>query len=192
MAERGASSAVQTEASAAQNKPVHLYEVYLDDETIYMTDASAPIVWNGNTYLAEGYALGFDGIEESSELRVQETSVTLSGCDAAGPVWVSLVLAEEFIDRRLVIRKAFLNDAGGAIVDPIAIFDGRMGRPAISDDPTQGRCEVTVPAASHFADFERVIGRRTNDAIQQLHFSGDKFFEFNSEIPGKQIVWGRR
>jgi hypothetical protein len=50
---------------------------------------------------------------------------------------------------------------------------------------------VRVRATSLFADFERRTGRHTNDAEQQIHYPGDKGFEFVSELRDKQINWGR-
>jgi hypothetical protein len=191
VADRGASSTITGELAAAQNRPVHIFEVYLDTGTVYMTDAPFPILWNGNTYLANGHLLGFDAIEEDTQLNISSTTLVLTGCDAAGPTWVASVLAEEYIDRRVVVRKAMLHGADGVLDAPITIFDGRMDQPVIDDDPVNGTCRVSVTASSHFADFERVIGRRTNDAVQQLHFSSDKFFEFASEIPLKVVIWGR-
>jgi hypothetical protein len=191
VADRSASATITAELAAAQNRPVHLFEVYLDTGTVYVTDAPFQVLWNGNTYLANGHLISFGDIEESAELNIATTQIVLTGCDAAGPTWVSLVLAEDFIDRRIIIRKAFLHAANGVLDAPIVIFDGRMDQPVIDDDPDNGNCQVSVSASSHFADFARVIGRRTNDAVQQLHFSGDKFFEFASEIPGKSFIWGR-
>jgi hypothetical protein len=191
VADRGASSTITGELAAAQNRPVHLFEVYLDTGTVYITDAPFQITWNGNAYLANGHLLGFDAIEEDTNLHISTTTVELTGCDASGPTWVASVLAEEYIDRRVIIRTALLHGAGGVLDAPILIFDGRMDQPVIDDDPVNGTCRVSITASSQFADFERVIGRRTNDSVQQLHFSGDKFFEFASEIPLKVIVWGR-
>lgn len=189
MANRGATAAVRSEWGKAQNEVCHLFEAYFDSEVARATEWSHDIEWpagSGNIYKALGHFLSFSGIEEVSELRVHETDVVLSGVDQ---VWVSLVLAEQYIDRRLVIYKAFLNGAGGLVLDPVPIFDGRMDAPDIAEDPDTGACVVTIRAASHWADFERRPGRHTNHEEQQLYFAGDKGFEYVSEI-ARETIWG--
>ena len=184
--DRGASPAVLTQMGAAHNEPCHLFELYLDSETVRVTDAYRTITWNGNDYLAVGSFLGFDGVEESATLEVTTARISLSG--VAQDV-IALLLTNSFIDRRVVIYKAFLNGAG-VIVDPFEMFDGRADAPIISEDPTQGTCTVTLQAAQHWVDFQRLPGRHTNDAEEQIFFPGDKGFEFVSSLANKQIKWG--
>ena len=104
MSGRGASAETRAEFAKDANRPVHLFELYLDDATTYATDAYRAISWNGNTYLANGHFLDFDSIEETAELSAGQTRITLSGVDQSE---IALVLSYEYIDRRLVIRKAF-------------------------------------------------------------------------------------
>lgn len=187
MADRGASAAVLAQIDAPANKPVHLYEAYFDSGTVYATDAAFPIVFNGNTYLANGQFLGYDGLTESAEMQSSAVRVSLSGVDGT---YVAAALTEDYIDRRLVIRKAFLNTTTGALlVDPVAIFDGKMDAPVVNEDPTAGTCTVTVTAANQWVDFERRAGRHTNDSEQQIHAPGDRFFNAVSEV-ARTITWG--
>lgn len=183
---RGASSAVQAEVSKRANEPFHLFELYLDGATTYATDAWRPIVWNSATYPAVAHFLNFDGVEETSDLSVTQARVSLSGVDQA---LISGVMQHAYIDRRLVIRKAFLNASSGVIVDPFPMFDGRCDAPVIAEDPGAGSSTVTITASSHWIDFERKPGRHTNDAEQQIWFPGDKGFEFVSQL-NRQIKWG--
>lgn len=76
------------------------------------------------------------------------------------------------------------------VVDPIAIFDGRCDQPSITEDPESGKCVVTIDAASHWVDFERIPGRHTNDSEQQLWFPGDRFFE-HVHAQAREVIWGR-
>lgn len=180
-------AAARVEAGKAQNRTAHLFEAYFDDTTVYITDAPRAIVWNGNTYVALGHFLGFSGVRESVQLRIEECTIELTHCDQA-KTWVALVLNEEILDRRLVIYKVFLNDALNAVIDPVPLFDGRMDSHRIVEDESHG--SVRIVARSHWADFERRPGRRTNDAVQQIYFPGDKFFEFCAST-SKVFVWGR-
>lgn len=187
MSGRGFSAAALAQINAAQNAPFHLFEAYFDSGTAYATDAARPVVWGGHTYLADGQLLAYDGVQETADLQVTEAHVQLSGVDQT---WVALVLAENYIDRRLVIYKAFLDPATDAlIVDPGAIFDGRMDAPTIEEDPASGKCTVSLTATSHWTDFERRPGRHTNLAEQQTFFPADTGFRYVSEQT-KQITWG--
>jgi hypothetical protein len=82
-----------------------------------------------------------------------------------------------------------LSETAHTVIDPIAIFDGRGDQPSISENPDDGKCTVTIDFASHWVDFERRPGRHTNHEEQQIHFSGDMFFEFVSGLD-RQINWG--
>lgn len=186
MSGRGASTATRNEIAADANRPFHLFELYLDAATTYATDGYKSVVWNGNTYLANGHFLGFDSIEETAELIAGQTRITLSGVDQSE---IAGVLLYEYIDRRLVIRKAFWATDESVVVDPVPILDGRCDAPAVVENPDDGTCTVVLTAGNHWVDFERRPGRHANHQEQQLHFPGDNFFEFVSEI-NKQIKWG--
>lgn len=185
---RGASASVQTEIAKAANQPIHLFELYLDGATTYATDAHRSIEWNGNTYPALGHFLGFEGVEESADMVISQARVSLSGVDQT---LIAAVLAHEYIDRRLCIRKGFMDSASAdaVIVDPIPIFDGRVDAPEIAEDPDARTCVVTISASSHWIDFERAPGRHTNHEEQQTWFPGDLGFEYVSQL-NRQIKWG--
>lgn len=184
--DRGASAGVIAEYAKDANQPVHLFELYLDGATTYATDAYRSIDWNGNTYPALGHFLEYSGIEEAGDLTITQASVQLSGVDQT---LIAAILAYEYIDRRLVIRKGFLDGSEAVLIDPLPIFDGRVDSPAIEEDPTDGRCIVTISASSHWIDFERTPGRHTNHEEQQIWFPGDLGFEYVSQL-NRQITWG--
>lgn len=185
MSGRGASSAALAQAAASQSSPLHLFELYLDGQTIYATDAYREIVFNGHTYIADGAFLSFDQIEETGDLSGAMTTVTLSGVDQ---VYIAEILQHNYIDRRLVIRKAFIA-ANALVVDPIPILDGRIDQPIVNENPEDGTCTVSLTAGSHWIDFERTSGRHTNDAEQQLWFPGDTGFRLVGAARDN-IKWG--
>jgi hypothetical protein len=49
---------------------------------------------------------------------------------------------------------------------------------------------VTITAASHWSDFNKKSGRRTNHNSQQIFFNGDKGFEFAPKIM-RDLKWGK-
>ena len=186
--DRGATPAIVAELGKSQNQPFHLVEVLFDTVPAYMTDAWTTIVWDGKTYLALGNFIGFSDIEESSDLQVAGITVQLSGVNQT---MISAVLAENYIDRQVIIRKGFFDANMAVIADPVIIFDGRMDSPVIEENPDEGTCTVGITATNAWVDFERKSGRHTNHEEQQIFFPGDLGFQYSSEVV-TDIVWGRK
>jgi len=181
---RSATAAVIAEWGKASNRPVHLFEFDFNP-WIYMTDAGIDVVWNGHTYLPS-QALGFSGVSETSQLLVNTCTVTLSGVDQQV---VALLLQETYLNRKMKVRVAMLNESLQVIADPVLIFDGRMDRPSVSIE--DGTTVCSVDGVSHWADFERRSGRHSNDTEQRKHFTGDLGF-FQVAVLPEEIYWGIR
>ena len=188
MADRGSTAAFQTEIVKAANRPVHLVEVHLDSGVTYMSDSYKSITHDGNEYLGLGHFLGFSDIEEAAEVIVSSMTISLSGVDQ---VWISNLLQNDYIDRTIKIYTAFLDASQALVVDPVLIFEGRMDQPVIEENPDHGTSVIAVSATNAWVDFQRKTGRHTNHEEQQIHFAGDKGFEFASEIV-KDVVWGKK
>lgn len=190
MTSRGFAVAALAQVNAAANEPAHLYEIYLDAGTVYATDSYRSIPFNNgtglHTYAADGQMLDFQGVRETSDLQISSVTVLLSGVDQT---WLSNVLTHNYLNRRLVIYEFFLTDAGALVVDPLIIFDGNMDSPTIDEDPDSGTCTVSLSAASVESDIFRLPGRHTNDAEQQIYYSGDTGFRWMANS-NKQITWG--
>lgn len=195
MTARGASVAVLAEMAKAQNAPFHLIEIRLDTAdggTVYMCDGSRAVVFGGNTYLAMGHFLSYSGVSESADSKISTAALALSGVDQT---MVSLVLTKQYIDRQLVIYKGFLDTTTDVLlVDPIAIFNGRMDDPAIQEDPAAGSCTVAISATDAFSDFTRLIGRHTNPNDQATAgFASDRGLDLVAALAGQTttLIWGR-
>lgn len=172
----------------SSNEPCYLIEVYFDSVTYRMTDAWRDIVYDGFTYNAQGHFLGFSGLSESMDMSIPSVTLSLSGIDQS---WIAHALTLDYIDRRVVIRKAFIDYVNGAINAPLVIFDGRIDTMPIADDPVKGSTTVSIVASNQFKDFDRTSGRHTNNEDQQLHFVGDRFFEYVPQLSqSRQIQWG--
>ena len=186
MANRNATSAFKTEIVKDQTHPLHLVEVYLDSATYYLTDNFNNVTFDSNEYSALGFFLNFDTIEETASISAAKITLGLSGVDQQ---YTNLLLTENYVDRRVVIRKAFISSANALIADPVIIFDGRMDNPVITEDTDTGLASIGVTVSNQFVDFEKTPGRYTNHENQQLHYPGDNGFIYASQII-KDIVWG--
>jgi len=185
--DRGSTSAFLAEIVKAENQPIHLVSIAFDSGTLYMTDAYKSVTYDGNEYLGVGKFLGFSDIEETADLAVASLNLALSGIDRT---YISYYLTEDYIDREVQIHLAFLDSSQALVIDPVLIFEGRMNAPTINENPESGESTLTVNISNAFVDFERRSGRHTNHEEQQIHFAGDKGFEFASQIVS-DIKWGR-
>lgn len=187
MANRSMSSAMLTEIAKTQTTMVHFVSIGFDSGTLYYCTHVRDLTWNSHTWSASHDILDISDITEDTELRINTATVTLSAVDQSH---ISSALTEDYTDRPLNIYLGFLNSSNAVIADPVPIFPGRIDSWSSNEDPASGSSKITWTASNHFADFDRVQGRLANDESQQLLFSGDKFFEFTSEIP-RSITWGR-
>jgi len=183
-------------AAALSKKTLQAYElleVILDDTDVnqqyYLTNAPRDIVYNSNTYLAVGAVLQFSEVEETQVFGITEVTISLAGVplhDLEDPDdpgerlnFISEFLANKYVDKPLRIYRAYMDN------DTLAIEDAE-------NDTTV----VAVKASSHWVDFERRGGRRTNENEQRNtrnyadteFFSDDRIFEFSHDSL-KDIQW---
>jgi hypothetical protein len=85
------------------------------------------------------------------------------------------------------LYRGFLDDSGTLIADPFLLFEGRIANFSLEENATTSSINIII--ASHWADFEKVSGRRTAENSQKLLFSTDKGMEFASQTSQK-IKWG--
>jgi len=183
---RDLTSAIKTASQQSRISTCHLLTLYLDAQTIYWCDYSRDVVFEEHNYSHAGSLLEFDGLEETSDVVVNSCTISLSGVDTNN---ISLVLANLYLDRRVTIHRAFFDSNDELIPDPILIFDGRINRPSIEENPEDGTSVVSVEASNQFADFERRPGRHTSNDEQQIYYPGDKGFEYATEID-RTLTWG--
>lgn len=153
--------------------------------TLYITDYGINISYGGATYEAINGFLGMSEPAESKDLRVNSVNLTVSGVDQS---FISIFLNQNWINRRVIIRRVVLDSSNAVIGTPISLFDGQISQFQI--DESVDSSEVTISVASQWADFERKAGRLTNNNSQQYFFSGDKGFEFAANTVA-DIKWGR-
>ena len=160
--------------------------VQLDFDTpIKVTNWARNVSALSTTFLSSSDLLEIDQVSESSELQINSLNLTFSG---VSQTFVSLFLTNDYIDVRTRIWTGVLDNSDGVIGEPILIFDGRITGYGISD--TQDSSSVEVEVASHWKDFDKTNGRKTNSNTQQLYFAGDKGFDFAAES-AKDLKWGK-
>jgi|TARA_Y100000034_G_scaffold28640_2_gene34435 hypothetical protein len=152
---------------------------------VYLTNHTRAVTWGGNTYQPGGGLLRVEAVKESADVRAGGFNLTLTGVSAT---YRALFLAGDTTDRRVVVRRVFFDAADALIADPVVIADGNIAGYRIKEEAATSVVEVEV--ASHWADFDKVAGRRTTVHSQQLHFPNDTGFRWAADAV-KDLLWGR-
>ena len=92
------------------------------------------------------------------------------------------------MEKEAEVYKGFLDSNESVIADPFLLFKGRIE--SFSIDESINQSNVNVLVTSHWSDFNKIEGRKTNTNSQQIHFSTDLGFEYASQTIG-DIKWGR-
>jgi|TARA_B100000424_G_scaffold271689_1_gene275850 hypothetical protein len=190
---RSLDSTLESNLTSKQLRIADLIELHLST-AVYFTNAFIDISYDSptapdsgaNTYLAQGQFLGFGAVNETRDIRVANLAITFTAVDFTT---IALVLNNDYIDRRVVLYRALLNDNLAIDTNQVwQYFDGRISDFSIRE--TDNTAQLTLSVSSQFADYEKTAGRRTNNESQQRFFSTDVGMEFAPQIQ-TDIKWGR-
>ena len=179
---RGLSSSLQTELANQSIKPIVLVEILFPTPQ-RLTNHYKDITHNSNTYSSSGHLLSIGGKAEKSELDVGNFQIELSAVDSA---FVSIVLNNVVSNDEVTIDIGLL-DSTDALIDTFNYDKGFIE--SFNIDTSTGK--LVLSCTSHFADFSRVSGRKTNQGSQQILFPSDNAMEF-SALTVQDILWGRK
>lgn len=178
---RGLSTALKTELANQSIKAILLVE--LNFPTVYrLTNHYKDITHNSNTYSSSGHLLGISTKSESSQLDVSNFTVKLSAVESA---FSSLILNNNISNDEVKIDIGLLNSTD-SLIDTYEFDKGYVESYRI-DTKT---ATIDLTCTSHFSDFSRIAGRKTNEGSQQRFFPNDKGFEF-AGLTVQDILWGR-
>ena len=181
---RGLSSAVKTKLASGKFTMAHLVKLELNTTYKY-TDYAVNIVDGSDTYVPNGFLRGIGAVTENASINIGSIDVAVS---SATQTILSDVLTNGHLNRNVTIKRAILDTDDTVVTDgTFQIYAGYIEGMAITDQ--QGDSVINFAVANHWADFQRIEGRRTNDSSQQHFFNGDKAFEFTAQA-GKRLYWG--
>ena len=179
---RGLSSAITTELQNQNIKPIILLEILFPTPQ-RITNHYKDITHNSNTYTSSGHLLSIGAKGEKADLDVGSFQVELSAVDSA---FVSIVLNNNVSNDEVTIDIGFLNSSD-ALIGTFNYDIGFIESFSIDTD----KARLTLSCTSHFSDFSRISGRKTNEGSQQNFFSTDKGMEF-SALTVQDLIWGRK
>ena len=168
---RSLTSAIKTELATNDIRPVHLITIGFGT-AVNITDCGFPLTSSVSgssvTYSASDFIMGVSDFSEETDVNLSPISISLSGADQT---FISVVLNENVINDAVTIFRGFLNDSNALIADPFLLYKGTIDNFAISESDTSST--VNLDIVSHWADFEKKSGRKTNNTSQQRFFSTD-------------------
>ena len=185
---RSLTSAVKTELATNDIRPVHLITIGFATP-VNLTDCSfsltSSVSGSSVTYNASDFILGISNHTEETDITKSSVSLNLSGADQT---FISTVLSENVVNDSVDIYRGFLNDSNALIADPFLLYKGQIEGFSVQETDTEST--VNLDIVSHWADFEKKNGRKTNNTSQQRFFSGDIGMDFASQTV-QDIKWGR-
>ena len=179
---RSLSTALQTQVSSTATKTAFLVELNLST-TIRLTDWYTNVTYDSNSYEAGGSFLSVDSITETGQLQVDEINLGFSNVTDQVR---SLVQDGAFTDKTVDIYLAYFND-DETIVGAINYFTGQIRNIGINENLNESTLQMTV--ASHWANWNLTKGRHFSDESQQSFSTGDKGFEFATQVKA-DVRWG--
>ena len=150
----------------------------------YLNTSNYTITYDSNDYDPADIT-SISSLSESSELMVGTLNIELGG---ANQTYISLFFNNDYVGVRARWYRAILDDAMAVIGDPILMFDGEISGWKGGD--SKSKSSLTITCASHWANFDTISGRKTNQNSQQAHFASDLGMEYASHTI-RDIRWGR-
>ena len=184
MASRGMSASMLSEI--VKQETHHFHAVHLEtDPGLYITTCYKQLSFGSQTWSPLGQLLKVPTINESISINANTVSLKLSGFNQS---MIAAVLAHNLINQNVKIYLGFLNSSSSVIDSPLQIFDGKVSDWSIVEDSSKGSSVVDINLTSHWVDFEKTSGRRTNDQDQQSIHPGDDGMRHTSQII-KDLEW---
>ena len=185
---RNLTSTLKTELATNDIRPVHLITIGFSTP-VNITDCSfsltSSVSGSSVTYSASDFILGISNHSEQTDLTKATVNLTLSGADQT---FISTVLNENVTNDTVDIYRGFLNDSNAIIADPFLLYRGKIESFEIQEGEKDSTVGLSI--VSHWADFEKKNGRKTNNVSQQRFFSTDVGMDFSSQTV-LDIKWGR-
>ena len=184
---RSLTTSVKNELATNDIRPVHLITIGFGTP-VNITDCSFPLTSSVSgssvTYSSSDFILGVSNFTEETDVTKTSLTLTLSGADQT---FISTCLNENVVNDSVQIFRGFLDDTNALIADPFLLYDGQIDTFSINEN--QNESTVNLGIVSHWADFEKRSGRKTNNTSQQRFFSTDVGMDFSSQTV-LDIKWG--
>lgn len=157
--------------------------IELEDEPLALCTTPYSIDHDGKHFLASPYVLDIDDIELDGAIRVNEIDLQFSHVDYA----IDQTLQRGWMNRTIQISLGLIQDQ--KLIPPlIPLREGYISTYHISEGKDESTLSLSI--ASIWADFEKTMGRSTNDSSQQKIYPGDTSMQWASKAKKDKGEWG--
>jgi len=185
---RNLTSSIKTALATNDIRPVHLLTIGFSTP-INFTDCSfsltSSVSGSSVTYNPSDFVIGVSDFSEEIDVTKSSLTISLSGADQT---FISTVLNENITNDEVSIYRGLLDTDSSLIADPFLLYQGNIENFAVNE--TEKDSVVNLTVVSHWADFEKKNGRKTNNTSQQRFFSTDVGMDFSSQTV-LDVRWGR-
>ena len=185
---RSLTTAIKNELATNDLRPVHLITIGFTSP-VNLTDCSfsltSSVSGSSVTYTASDFIMGLSNFTEETDVTKTSLNLGLSGADQT---FISTALNENVVNDSVTIFRGFLDSSNALISDPFLLYQGTIDTFEISERGSDSN--IIFKIVSHWADFDKTNGRKTNNTSQQRFFSSDVGMDFSSETV-QDIKWGR-
>lgn len=166
----------------------HLLSLDFSAGTVRFTSGPHDVTWNGVNWSAAGSAMSFEAVSETPDPSGARMKITLDGVSLGA---IAALLAQNYIGRQGVLRRAYLDSTGAIITSPVTLFTGYLNAPWEVTEDWDGRwCKVTTELVSPLAVFNQIRGITADLTSHQRYFPGDTFFSHIVDKPAGDFGWG--
>ena len=185
---RSLTTAIKNQLATNDIRPVHLLTIGFSTP-VNFTDCSfsltSSISGSSVTYNPSDFIIGVSDFTEEIDVTKSSLIISVSGADQT---FISTVLNENVINDEVSIFRGLLASDNTLVPDPFLLYKGNIENFEIQETDTSSAVALSI--VSHWADFNKKNGRKTNNTSQQRFFSTDVGMDFASQTV-QDIKWGR-
>lgn len=185
---RSLTTAIKNELATNDLRPIHLITIGFGTP-LNFTDCSfsltSSVSGSSVTYTPSNFIMGISNFTEEVDITKTSLKLGFSGADTS---LISVVLNENVVNDAVTIYRGFLDSSNAIIADPFLLYDGQIDTFEIQESNKESNLILNI--TSHWANFDKKNGRKTNNVSQQRFFSTDVGMEFSSQTV-QDIKWGR-
>ena len=167
-------------------RPILLVELNFRTQALRLTSGPTDVSWNGHAFIANGWVLPVDNIQESTDIGKYDFDLTLSGVSLA---LLSLILSNDQRDGIGVVWLGLMTENGSLVASPITLFRGNIDSSQIDDkieNPT-----VTISLTNELSRLDTSQNFRFTNESQIALYPGDKGFEYVTKLESWSGFWGK-
>ena len=177
-------SSTKTASEQSQVIEVVLADIQLSTP-VYVHTYVGDITYDSNTYTGVGDFGAVSTINSSSELRVENISLKLSGVNNS---LVSQAIGTDYQYKELTLYLTYLDLTTHTINTPVKIFNGYIDNMQIVSGKS---AEITLTAVNKLQFLTRPNIRRYNLPDQQSRHPNDVAFKYVDQLANQELIWGK-